>query len=105
MTLAQEHDIDLNQVEGSGRGGRITRKDLETIIRSGNIPSASNDRSNDKEEAAPSSRTETAASKQRTAVSSSVTAADGDIEIPVTGVRKAIAANMVKSRRKSLMPG
>ncbi|WJE14325.1 dihydrolipoamide acetyltransferase family protein [Halobacillus sp. ACCC02827] len=98
MTLAQEHDIDLNQVEGSGRGGRITRKDLETIIRSGNIPSASNDRSNDKEEAAPSSRTETAASKQRTAVSSSVTAADGDIEIPVTGVRKAIAANMVKSK-------
>src|SRR5699024_9884830 len=32
LRLAQENDIDLNQVEGTGRGGRITRKDMEKMI-------------------------------------------------------------------------
>ncbi|NQD69040.1 2-oxo acid dehydrogenase subunit E2, partial [Bacillus haikouensis] len=40
LKLSQEHDIDLNQVEGTGNGGRITRKDLKKIIESGNIPKA-----------------------------------------------------------------
>jgi 2-oxoisovalerate dehydrogenase E2 component (dihydrolipoyl transacylase) len=41
LRLAQENDIDLEQVTGSGAGGRITRKDLQQIIESGNIPSRS----------------------------------------------------------------
>src|SRR5690606_10279117 len=38
LRLAQENDIDLNLVNGTGRGGRITRKDIEKIIASGEIP-------------------------------------------------------------------
>jgi pyruvate dehydrogenase E2 component (dihydrolipoamide acetyltransferase) len=30
--LAKEHDIELSQVEGSGRGGRITRKDVLAFL-------------------------------------------------------------------------
>lgn len=98
MTLAQEHDIDLNQVEGSGRGGRITRKDIEKIVESGEIPKA------DAAPAAePSAPQQPAASEQpsvadKPAAASNVQSAEGDIEIPVTGVRKAIASNMVKSK-------
>lgn len=40
LRLAQENDIDLSLVEGTGRGGRITRKDLLAIIESGVIPKA-----------------------------------------------------------------
>ncbi len=33
--LASENNIDLQQVSGSGSGGRITRKDIESVINSG----------------------------------------------------------------------
>ncbi len=38
LKLSQEHGIDLNQVKGTGMGGRITRKDLLKIVESGEIP-------------------------------------------------------------------
>ncbi|WP_082233900.1 dihydrolipoamide acetyltransferase family protein [Halobacillus massiliensis] len=92
MTLAQDHDIDLQQVEGSGRDGRITRKDIEKIIASGEMP---------KSEAQPAQHqpeevSEPSAPVEKT--SAGVQTENGDIEIPVTGVRKAIANNMVKSK-------
>ncbi|WP_173916209.1 dihydrolipoamide acetyltransferase family protein [Halobacillus sp. Marseille-Q1614] len=90
MTLAQEHDIDLNHVEGSGRGGRITRKDIEKIIASGEIPASASQPAEPKQE-----KSKAAAKSQ--APSPAVQTAEGDIEIPVTGVRKAIAQNMVRS--------
>ena len=40
LRLSQDNGIDLSLVEGSGREGRITRKDLLAIIESGNIPTA-----------------------------------------------------------------
>ena len=33
--LASENNIDLEQVSGTGSGGRITRKDIESVITSG----------------------------------------------------------------------
>jgi pyruvate dehydrogenase E2 component (dihydrolipoamide acetyltransferase) len=39
--LARERDIDLNQVVGSGRKGRITREDLGNFAKSGETPSSS----------------------------------------------------------------
>ncbi|WP_227395199.1 dihydrolipoamide acetyltransferase family protein [Jeotgalibacillus aurantiacus] len=99
MRMSQEHGIDLTQVQGSGKEGRITRKDLQKIIDSGEIPTASSAPS-----AAPVQETRmeeapkpAAQPKQQTSVPS----APGDIEIPVTGVRKAIAANMLKSKHEA----
>ncbi|MFC7060563.1 dihydrolipoamide acetyltransferase family protein [Halobacillus seohaensis] len=89
MTMAQEHDIDLTQVEGSGKGGRITRKDIEKIIESGEIPKPT--------ESKPARAQEQLSSSGHSQVSQNVETAEGDVEIPVTGVRKAIAQNMVKS--------
>ncbi|MCP8616795.1 dihydrolipoamide acetyltransferase family protein [Salirhabdus salicampi] len=93
LRLAQEHDIDLTQVDGTGKGGRITRKDVEKMIASGDIP---------KEADAPQQQKASRHADQVPASSAqpAVQTGAGDIEIPVTGVRKAIAQNMVKSKQE-----
>ena len=89
MRLAQENDIDLTQVSGTGAGGRITRKDIEKVIKEG---VAKQERPT--EPSKPSAPAATSASTA--AIQSSV----GDTEIPVTGIRKAIAANMVRAKQE-----
>jgi 2-oxoisovalerate dehydrogenase E2 component (dihydrolipoyl transacylase) len=108
LKLAQENNIDLTLVKGSGAGGRITRKDLKQIIESGNIPQASAQKEEVKEStqtqpavSQPATQTQTAAPSQPAAPAPSVPVAAGDIEIPVTGVRKAIAANMLRSKHEA----
>ncbi|TSB45370.1 dihydrolipoamide acetyltransferase family protein [Alkalicoccobacillus porphyridii] len=89
LKLSQEHAIDLTQVEGSGKSGRITRKDLEKLIATGQQPSAKTD-------------VQTKQPKNPNVASTQVNVpAKGDIEIPLSGVRKAIAANMVKSKHEA----
>ncbi|MCR6521662.1 dihydrolipoamide acetyltransferase family protein [Lysinibacillus capsici] len=99
LRLAQEHDIALDLVTGTGEGGRITRKDLLKLIETGNIPTA-----NDVAQAAPTVQTTsapTAASAPQQQVEKATAPVQpihpGDIEIPVTKIRRAIANNMVKS--------
>ncbi|WP_100404736.1 dihydrolipoamide acetyltransferase family protein [Bacillus solitudinis] len=86
LKLSQEHNINLSQITGTGKGGRITRKDLQMIIASGG-PQV------EPEIAAPIFLQQTEMSSPK--------ALEHDIEIPVTGVRKAIAANMLKSKRET----
>ncbi|MYL41890.1 dihydrolipoamide acetyltransferase family protein [Virgibacillus salexigens] len=97
LRLAQENDIDLEQVEGSGKHGRITRKDLEKIIESGTKPTKEKTTTMESSPSEENKKTDTttAASKQ-----SGPTSQPGDVEIPVTGVRKAIAQNMVRSKQE-----
>ncbi|WP_280951812.1 dihydrolipoamide acetyltransferase family protein [Alteribacter populi] len=112
LRMAQEHDIDLNQVSGSGRGGRITRKDLQGLIDSGSVPKqgqapkepAPSKQSTPKEMVAKESAEK---AKEEPAVKapqqpSAAPVANGRVEeIPVSGVRKAIAQNMVKSKHEA----
>jgi 2-oxoisovalerate dehydrogenase E2 component (dihydrolipoyl transacylase) len=106
LKLAQENSIDLTQVKGSGAEGRITRKDLQKIIESGNIPQASA-KPIEKAEAVPvqPAVSQPAAQAQpaspQTAPAPAVPVSAGDIEIPVTGIRKAIAANMLRSKHEA----
>lgn len=80
LKLAQENDIDLAQVNGTGKSGRITRKDIELIIKQG-------------EKAAVQLAPEIEEKKEQKPLD----ALTIDEEIPVTGIRKAIANNMVRS--------
>ncbi|MBX8992438.1 2-oxo acid dehydrogenase subunit E2 [Staphylococcus pettenkoferi] len=82
--LASEHDIDLSQVEGTGFEGRVTKKDIEKAIQTGN--------NNVHSEPSQQSQASPAQSSQET-----VAPQDGDSTIPVAGVRKQIANNMVRS--------
>lgn len=98
LKLSQEHGIDLTLVNGTGNEGRITRKDLLKIIESGEIPVAKQEEQKvEKTQATPQAQT-SAAPKTAPA---NVPVAVGDIEIPVTGVRKAIAANMLRSKHEA----
>jgi 2-oxoisovalerate dehydrogenase E2 component (dihydrolipoyl transacylase) len=92
LKLSQEHGIDLNQVWGTGLEGRITRKDVLKIIEKGEISTINTDTE-------PTTSTESI-SRPMPAFSAAIQieAAKGDIEIPVNGVRKAIAEQMVKSK-------
>ncbi|MGE7779785.1 dihydrolipoamide acetyltransferase family protein [Peribacillus sp. NPDC097264] len=95
LKLSQEHDIDLSQVNGTGNEGRITRKDLLKLIESGNLPKPAADvrTASEPKELLPQSLP----SNEKETVVPSMT---GDREIPVTGVRKAIASNMSKSKHE-----
>ncbi|PKR78933.1 branched-chain alpha-keto acid dehydrogenase subunit E2 [Halalkalibacillus sediminis] len=95
LRMAQDNDIDLNQVNGSGKGGRITRKDLEKIISSGDIPKAGEQTQSS--EQPQKTQSAPAPSAPEAPKGPMPEAQPGDVEIPVTGVRKAIAQNMVKS--------
>lgn len=94
LKLSQEHAIDLSQVKGTGNEGRITRKDLLKLIESGNLPKPS-----------VSEKTDTKVKEAIPALSSSgkdsiIQSVTGDREIPVSGVRKVIATNMLKSKHE-----
>nr|WP_279326593.1 dihydrolipoamide acetyltransferase family protein [Bacillus kexueae] len=102
LKLAQEHDIDLSQVEGSGKGGRITRKDILALVESGNIPKASDKpAAASAVEAAPQAASPQAQPAKQAAPAPNVPVYPGDVEIPVSGVRKAIAANMLRSKHEA----
>ena len=82
MRLANEHNIDLGTVEGIGIEGRITKKDIQKVIEEG----------------------VTAKSQMTPAPQSDDIGEKGEIspgeEIPVTGVRKAIADKMSYSAQE-----
>ncbi|GAK06558.1 dihydrolipoamide acetyltransferase family protein [Geomicrobium sp. JCM 19038] len=85
LLLANEHNVDLKQVKGTGRANRITKKDVEQFV-------ANKPASNAEPEQA--IENETKPSVQSSQPETSVTAGE---KVPVTGVRKAIAKNMVQS--------
>ncbi|MFN7251116.1 MAG: dihydrolipoamide acetyltransferase family protein [Anaerobacillus sp.] len=104
LRLAGENNIDLTLVNGTGRGGRITRKDLQLMIESGNIPTAKNIEARQPVEVkgeTVSTHVPKVEKEAMTTTQSNLTASPGDIEIPVSGIRKAIAANMVKSKHEA----
>ncbi|WML30773.1 dihydrolipoamide acetyltransferase family protein [Neobacillus sp. OS1-32] len=107
LKLSQEHGIDLNQVSGTGLGGRITRKDLLKLIESGNIPIAGQTAVSAATQAVdeavvPSELPgQAAGAPVQPAPAVNIPVSSGDIEIPVTGIRKTIAANMLRSKHEA----
>lgn len=81
MRLAEQHDVDLAQVVGTGMGGRITRKDVLAYIDAAAQPP--------QPQASPPAPA--AAAPQPDAL-----AADEE-RVPLTPVRRMIAANMARS--------
>ena len=97
LKISQEHGIDLSLVTGTGNEGRITRKDLLKIVESGEIPVAKVEQ---EAVSTPQTAVPSSASTPKP-VATNIPVAVGDIEIPVTGVRKAIAANMLRSKHEA----
>lgn len=85
LRLAGEHNIDLAQVSGTGKGGRITRKDILRYVENPQTETVQATNVSASEPAKPATASPVATTEQ------------GDKEIPVGGVRKAIAKHMVTS--------
>ncbi len=88
--IAREHDLDLARIQGSGIGGRVTKKDVLQAVASGGTATAG--------EGAPAPATApfpAAASRPTYAPGERVSIA------PMSAMRKKIAEHMVMSRRTS----
>ncbi len=83
LTLANEYNLDLTQMKGTGLGGRITRKDVKKQLVTKSTTTA----------------TESTAPKKDVEVMDQQVN-QGDVEIPISGVRKVIASNMTKSKQE-----
>ncbi|WP_353947909.1 dihydrolipoamide acetyltransferase family protein [Sporolactobacillus sp. Y61] len=96
LKLAQDNDVALEQLTGSGRGGRITRKDVEKYI-----TSKTDEKRGPLPEKKMAQSFSTAPSQGQKVVSASPVRSDpGDIDVPLTAVRKTIAHNMVRSKHE-----
>jgi 2-oxoisovalerate dehydrogenase E2 component (dihydrolipoyl transacylase) len=74
--LAAEHDVDISEIPGTGTGGRVTKKDIESFI----------------EKRGADHKTAPASGPKR------VAAYDGDRVVELTSIRRAIANRMAASK-------
>jgi 2-oxoisovalerate dehydrogenase E2 component (dihydrolipoyl transacylase) len=80
--LAEEHDVDISEISGTGTGGRVTKKDIESYI--------------EEREAAPKP-----APVPPEAEPERVPIYDGDRVVELTSIRRAIANRMALSKREA----
>jgi 2-oxoglutarate dehydrogenase E2 component (dihydrolipoamide succinyltransferase) len=98
--IAAEHRVDLNRVRGTGRDGRITKKDILAFVEQ---------RDNDGEEAAetavakplPVEAKPTLRPQPAAEPTAAVPAAIAGETVPLTGIRRSIAEHMVRSKHTS----
>jgi pyruvate dehydrogenase E2 component (dihydrolipoamide acetyltransferase) len=85
--LAEENNIDLSQVEGTGTGGRITKKDIMSFVESGGAQRPAL-RAVPEEGPAPTRATQ-------------IPAGEAEQTVKISHIRKRIAENMVASLQTS----
>ncbi|MDT8305830.1 MAG: dihydrolipoamide acetyltransferase family protein [Anaerolineae bacterium] len=90
--IAAEHDVDLNRVEGSGRGGRITKKDILSYLETRGAEPEERERIAPPAREAPRAAV-TPAAAQLPGVESEL--------LPHTNMRRRIAEHMLTSKRTS----
>jgi 2-oxoisovalerate dehydrogenase E2 component (dihydrolipoyl transacylase) len=92
--LAEEHNVEIAEVPGSGTGGRVTRKDIEGYIEEGGAEREAETRAPAPQEvAAPEPAAEPEPER--------VPVYDGDRVEDLTGIRRAIANRMASSKREA----
>jgi 2-oxoisovalerate dehydrogenase E2 component (dihydrolipoyl transacylase) len=92
--LAEEHNVKIADVPGSGTGGRVTRKDIEGYIEEGGAErEAATEQPAPQRVAAPEPAAEPEPER--------VTVYEGDSVRDLTGIRRAIANRMATSKREA----
>ncbi len=84
--LAAEHGVEISSISGTGTGGRVTKKDIESFV--------------EEQEAAPKTPPEPAKAAEPGAAPQRVTIHDGDRIEDLTGIRRAIANRMASSKKE-----
>jgi 2-oxoglutarate dehydrogenase complex dihydrolipoamide succinyltransferase (E2) component len=94
--MAAEHGVDLEQVEGTGVGGRVKKSDLVAFLES--RPA---EREAEEERPEPVLHSESPYKPDEPAAEHEPAVTDGERREPMSEMRKAIARHMVESRRTS----
>ncbi|RME11149.1 MAG: 2-oxo acid dehydrogenase subunit E2 [Ardenticatenia bacterium] len=104
--LAAEHNIDLSQIQGTGRGGRITKKDVLRYLEEREKAAAQPAQPAAPQPAAPPPPKPAPAPEppaplpMTTAADVPLPSGEGEL-VPLTPMRKAIAEHMVRSKHTS----
>jgi 2-oxoglutarate dehydrogenase E2 component (dihydrolipoamide succinyltransferase) len=101
--LVREHEVDLNQIEGSGAGGRITRKDVEAFLATAPAerPAARETPKEAPPEEAPPKEAEKKEAPKEPAKAPAAAAAPAAVpaeEVELDRLRVRIAENMAKAK-------
>lgn len=97
--MAAEHGLDLSKIPGTGIDGRVTRKDVEEYLASGQAAAAAPAEAPPAAPPAPSKAP--AAPPRKAARAPKAALAEGDQVVPWTPIRKKIAEHMVRSKHTS----
>jgi len=97
--MAAEHGLDLSKIPGTGIDGRVTRKDVEGYLASGQAASAAP--AEVRPAATPAPAKAPAATPPKAARAPMAALAEGDQVVPWTPIRKRIAEHMVRSKQAS----
>ena len=92
--LAEEHDLDISRIKGTGLGGRVTKRDVEEFVAAGPTAGAAETIVTAPTPVAPAPVAPLAAPQP-------ATVAGGDELVPLSPMRRAIAEHMVRSRQTS----
>jgi pyruvate dehydrogenase E2 component (dihydrolipoamide acetyltransferase) len=93
--IAAEHDVDVSQIEGTGRGGRVTKKDILEHIESG--PAQAPAAAAEEEAQAPAAPAPQKPPPAPAAAPAAAPAGAGEIVEPMSAMRKGIAEHMRRS--------
>jgi pyruvate dehydrogenase E2 component (dihydrolipoamide acetyltransferase) len=93
--LAEENNIDLDRVQGSGTGGRITKKDITAFIESGGAQAAPAEAA--QPAAAGQQKPQLRAVPEPQAAPQQAPAGEREETVQISHIRKRIAENMVAS--------
>jgi len=97
--MAAEHGLDLSKIPGTGIDGRVTRKDVEGYLASGQAASAAP--AEVRPAATPAPAKVPPATPPKVARAPKAALAEGDQVVPWTPIRKRIAEHMVRSKQAS----
>ena len=97
--LAAESGIDLSQIEGTGLGGRVSKKDVEVYIASAHAaPAAQQPQTAQQPQAArPAAASQVVSGGPGSIAARPPTSLAGDTLVPLSQMRRAIANNMVQA--------
>jgi 2-oxoisovalerate dehydrogenase E2 component (dihydrolipoyl transacylase) len=85
--LAEEHDVDISEISGTGTGGRVTKKDIQSYI--------------EEREAAPAATEVAPKPAPPEPEPERVPVYEGDRVVELTSIRRAIANRMALSKREA----
>lgn len=97
LRLAGEHELNLEQINGTGLGGRITRKDIQKVISEGYAEQPGKSDSSVEEK---DSTLLEKANMRHHQKDQKREAQVGDIEVPISRVRRVVADHMIRAKQE-----